>query len=156
MFTNEMLGLPIPLFLNRELTCPNMFLFFFGPCLPPPLRGAQIWPECGPRDQLSNPTVSSKFRPMAIVANRRLSMVVSVMVGVQLIPLTGGGQKQHCFQQVLCFFNFVRPPKGRDWPQNVPPRTSSRTPKYRPNPANGDPIGGETTFWKNHCFCPPP
>ena len=34
------------------------FLFFFGPSLGPP--GAEIWPECGPSDQLSNPNESSK------------------------------------------------------------------------------------------------
>ena len=34
------------------------FLVFFGPFWGAP--GAEIWPECGPRDQLSNPNVSSK------------------------------------------------------------------------------------------------
>ena len=34
------------------------FLCFFVPFLGPP--GAEIWPKCGPRDQLSNHKVSSK------------------------------------------------------------------------------------------------
>ena len=40
------------------------------------------------------------------------------------------------------------PPAGSDWAQKVAPGTSSRPPKYRPNPASGDPIGGQHAFWK--------
>ena len=41
---------------------------------------------------------------------------------------------------------FFGPPRGQERAQNVPPRTSFRTPKYHPNPANGGPIGGKNTF----------
>ena len=49
--------------------------------------------------------------------------------------------------------DFFGSPRGREWAQNVPPGTSFRTPKYRPNPASGDPIGGNSAFLNNHCFC---
>ena len=42
-----------------------------------------------------------------------------------------------------CLGLFFGTPRGRDWAQNVPPGTSFRTPKHRPNPANGGPIGGQ-------------
>ena len=44
----------------------------------------------------------------------------------------------------VCVFS-VRfwPLWGPRFGQNVAPRTSFRTPKYRPNPANGGPIGGK-------------
>ena len=38
------------------------------------------------------------------------------------------------------------PPRGRERAQNVAPGTGFRTPKYRPNPANGGPIGGKNAF----------
>ena len=78
------------------------------------------------------------------------------------IPLISGAPKRHPPQNLhrgvaktMCFFNnllffffgiFLCPPRGREWAQNVSPEASFRTPKYRPNPANGDPIGGENTF----------
>ena len=49
------------------------------------------------------------------------------------------------FWSFSCFF---LPPRGREWAQNVAPGASSRTPKYRPNPANGGPIGGRNAFGK--------
>ena len=47
-------------------------------------------------------------------------------------------------QKVLRFFGAVFGPLGgRGWAQNVALGASFRTPKYRPNPANGGPVGGE-------------
>ena len=40
------------------------------------------------------------------------------------------------------------PPGGPESAQNVAQEHSFRTPKYRPNPANGGPIGGKKPFWK--------
>ena len=50
---------------------------------------------------------------------------------------------------VWIFFCFLGAPWGPEWAQNVGQKTSFRTPKYRPNPANGGPIGGKKPFWKN-------
>ena len=43
---------------------------------------------------------------------------------------------------------FLAPPWGPEWVQNVAQKTSFRTPKYRPNPASGGPIGGKSGFLK--------
>ena len=52
----------------------------------------------------------------------------------------------------FCFF--WGPPWGPGWAQNVAQKTSFRTPKYRPNPANGGPIGGKNQFWKDTALPP--
>ena len=54
----------------------------------------------------------------------------------------------HGFQtSEFCVFRVRFGPPGRArLGQNVAPRTSFRTPKYRPNPANGGPTGGEKPF----------
>ena len=61
-----------------------------------------------------------------------------------------GVKAQGNSQEVFVIFRaVVGPPGGREWAQNVAPGASFRTPKYRPNPANGDPLGGKIPFWKN-------
>ena len=63
----------------------------------------------------------------------------------QLAP--EGLQKQGFIQTLLGYFpRFFVAPWGREWPQNVAPGANFRTPMYRPNPANGGPIGGKNTF----------
>ena len=71
-------------------------------------------------------------------------LVVVVLTGLSswLIFLIILNVSKNC----VFFLDFLGPPRGREWAQNVPPVTGSRTPKYRPNPASGGPIGGENTF----------
>ena len=66
-----------------------------------------------------------------------------------------GVKAQGNSQEVFGIFRAVfGPPGGREWAQNVAPGTSFRTPKYRPNPANGGPIGGKNQFWKDTALPP--
>ena len=66
-----------------------------------------------------------------------------------------GVKAQGISHEVFVIFRAVfGPPGGREWAQNVAPGTSFRTPKYRPNPANGGPIGGKNQFWKNPALPP--
>ena len=66
-----------------------------------------------------------------------------------------GVKAQGISHEVFVFFRAVfGPPGGREWAQNVAPGTSFRTPKYRPNPANGGPIGGKNQFWKDTALPP--
>ena len=68
--------------------------------------------------------------------------------------LTGGCKHNDSSKKLLVFcFWSLWATQGPGLGPNVPPGTSFRTPKHRPSPANGDPTGGETTFWKNLCFC---
>ena len=73
-----------------------------------------------------------------------------------LDSLQGGVAKTRIVPKLFFLFFFwicLGPPRGRGWAKNVPPGTSFRTPKYRPNPASGDPIGGKNAVWKTQCFC---
>ena len=70
------------------------------------------------------------------------------------VGLQGGCKNNDSSKKLLVFcFWSLWATQGPGLGPNVPPGTSFRTPKHRPSPANGDPTGGETTFWKNHCFC---
>ena len=51
-------------------------------------------------------------------------------------------------KSVLLFSGICWPPWGREWDQNVPLGAGFRTPKYRPNPANGGPTGCKNMFVK--------
>ena len=57
-----------------------------------------------------------------------------------------------CFVFFFDAFVFYLAPWGPEWAHNVAQKISFWTPKYRPNPANGDRIGGENAIWKNRCF----
>ena len=54
---------------------------------------------------------------------------------------------QDLLEEVFVIFRAVfGPPWGREGAQNVAQEHSSLGTKYRPNPANGDPIGGRFSF----------
>ena len=97
-----------------------------------PLLGPGMGPKCAPGGQLSNPEVSSEsghWRPdwwqKYVFKTSQEPTIVGANYSNRRVPGT---------------------PRGREWAQNVPPGASFRTPKYRPNPASGGPIGGKNSF----------